>query len=658
MLVLKVKDLHKEWDGVKLFEQVTFDVKAGERVALFGRNGVGKTTLLQGLLGRISLDGGRVTRLIPLDEWGWMDQQVQSARSLTALEFVQSGSPALFRLKHTLAQLERRMKETADAGGGQTGGENDDCKQPEPAGVRMNDRVETESAPDSGADPLAASEGDLETVMTQYNDAYAQYLQLDGYGWEVKVEKCLQQLKLEPSVWGQSFDRLSGGQKTRAQLAAMMVREPKLIVLDEPTNHLDAETLDWLEQWVRTYPGTVLYVSHDRTFIDRTATAIIELEPHGCRRYEGGYTDYRAQKELELRTQEALYRKQQQEREKLLESIRKYAQWFQQSHKAAGQNDFYRSKAKKNVSRMHAKEAALERLELNEVNKPRETAQLNMQLDSEAVGAAVLLRVEDASFAYEEGRSIFSQFSLTVNRGDRIAVIGPNGAGKSTLLKLVTGQLSPASGHVRTNPQLSVGYFAQELGNLEMEETILNSLLKLPDMTQSQARTILGCFLFSRDDVFKKIGHLSMGEKCRVAFLKLLFGRANMLVLDEPTNYLDIDTRERVEDALHHYPGTLLLVSHDRYLVRKTANRLVIMDGCHPPQAFPGTYDEYMSKDRSKPFTAEALRKENELGQLELRLARLIGSQEPEQPKERQELMKEIRQVRERIADLRREKNE
>ncbi|RCW49139.1 ribosomal protection-like ABC-F family protein [Paenibacillus prosopidis] len=605
-MLVKVKNVNKEWDGVKLFEQVTFEVKEGERLALFGRNGVGKTTLLQGLTGRLPFDGGDIQRLLPIEEWGWLDQQAQMDSSLTLLEFVQAGTAELFCLKRELADLTLRMQEQ------ETG----------------------------------------EKMLNRYSELFERYAQLDGYSWEIKAERCLRKLNFDSKVWNVPFSQLSGGQKTKAQLASLMVREPKLVVLDEPTNHLDSAALDWLEQWVKAYPGTVVYVSHDRTFIDRTATTILELERNGCRRYPGGYTEYRAQKELELRTQEALYKKQEQEREKLLESIRMYSEWFQQAHKAAGQHDFLRSKSKKNVSRMHAKESAIERLDRDKVQKPREEAQLRMQLDTDGFAAATLLRMEDVGFAYEDQVTLFSHLSFSVDRGDRIAVLGPNGAGKSTLLKLATGSLAPITGKVSIHPQTRIGYFEQELGKLENEETILDSLLMLPGMTQSHARTILGCFLFPKEEVFKRIGDLSMGEKCRVAFLKLFFGKANLLVLDEPTNYLDVSTREKVEEALQHYPGAVLLVTHDRYLVRKGANRLLIMDGKSEPSLFPGTYDEYCSKDRSRALTTEEQLGQNERERLQLRLAQLMGSAQPEDPAEQQQLMQEIRRLRKQISDF------
>lgn len=477
-------------------------------------------------------------------------------------------------------------------------------------------------------------------------------MQLDGYGWEAKAEKCLRQLKLEPSLWSQPYRLLSGGQKTRVQLAALLARQPKLLVLDEPTNHLDEDTMKWLEEWVRTYPGTVLYVSHDRTFIDRTATAVLELSPSGCRRYPGGYTQYREQKELEARTLEGQHRKQELEKEKLLESIRRYALWFQQAHSAAGQSDFLRAKSKKHVSRLHAKEASLERLEKNRVELPKAAPRLNMKLESESFQGDALIALEDVRLAYDGGPPLLEHFGLSLRRGDRLAVLGPNGAGKSTLLKLIAGITQPAGGEVRVHPCTKIGYFAQELDHLKSDSTLLDSLLELPGMTQTEARTILGCFLFPREAVFKTIGDLSLGEKCRVAFLRLYFGKANLLVLDEPTNYLDIDTRERVEEALAAYPGGLVIVSHDRYLHKKVANRLLLLGRGQHPQFFPGTLAEYTAKERSRTLTPEEQAREGELQILEMRLAGLMQSEPAETEQENQELMQEILSLRQKIGGL------
>lgn len=597
MLIVKATDLRKEWDGTVLFENVSFEIAEGQRIAIFGRNGTGKTTLLKGLLGQTAFDHGSVHRHLPLEEWGWLEQHPAGVREKTVEDFVLSGSESRYALKLRLEGLQRRMSQ----------------------------------------------EGATE-LLDQYGELHECYMQQGGYEWELQAEKCLQRVKLDPGLWRQPFHCLSGGQKTRAQLARLMVREPKFIVLDEPTNHLDEETLGWLEQWLRQYAGTVLLVSHDRYFLDRTASAIYELTGQGGRMYPGGYSDYRKQKDIEWKSQEALHKKQEQTREKLLESIRRYQQWFNQAHQAAGQNDFLRSKAKKNVSRLKAKEAALERLDRDRVRKPREEGGLHMQLQDRPFAAGTLLRIEEVGFAYDGGRQIFQALSASVNRGDRVAVIGPNGAGKTTLLRLMTGSLTPASGEVKLHPQTRIGYFAQELDQLNPDETILDSLLRLPGMTQSHARTILGCFLFSGDEAFKRIGDLSMGEKCRVAFLHLYFGGFNLLLLDEPTNYLDIDTREKVEEALLEYQGALVLVSHDRYLLQNIANRLLILDGTGA-KAFPGTYVEYMAKRRDADISAENQRQENEIGRLELKLTQLMAEPEPELEADRQRLIADIKRL-------------
>lgn len=612
-MVLTVKGLRKEWNGEVLFTDLSFEVGSGERVALFGRNGSGKTTLLQGLLGKISFEEGRVHRVLPLEEWGWMEQQVDLDSPLTLLEYVLSRSGEIYELKKELEQLQSEM------GSGQ------------------------------------ASEASVE----RYGLIYERYMQLGGYDWEVKAEKRLGQMNLPPELWNLPFERLSGGQKTRAQLAALMVREPKFILLDEPTNHLDTQSLNDLEEWVRTYEGTILYVSHDRTFMDRTATSVLELQADGCRRYAGGYSDYRQQKEVEWRTQMTTYKKQEQAKQALEQSIRRYQEWFHQAHRAARADNldvaitasFYKAKAKKNISRYHAKQKELERLERDRVEKPREAKKLRMNLQDGAFAASTLLRMNDVGFGYGQDL-LFRQFNLQVERGDRVGVLGPNGTGKSTLLKLVTGQLAPSSGAVALHPQAQIGYFAQELHNLDEGMSILDSLLVLPDMTESHARTILGCFLFSRDEVYKKIGDLSMGEKCRVAFLKLFFGQSNLLILDEPTNYLDIDTREVVEEALCAYPGALMIVTHDRYLARKVCNRLLLLDGRKEPEWFPGTVEEYESKDRVNRRDSAGQVADNERERLGLELAVLMAREEPESPGEREELMRAIAEVRRKIQAL------
>ncbi|WP_342417196.1 ABC-F type ribosomal protection protein [Paenibacillus sp. FSL R10-2782] len=606
--ILRIRNVIKDWNGTSLFEDVSMDVTEGERLALFGRNGAGKTTLLRILLGDEAPTSGKVEHELPPDERGWLKQQdtIQSAR--TALEAAQQASPEHWRVRMALKQLEAEIAYK---------GEEAECR------------------------------------LEQYGELMDEYERLQGFAWESEVEKALTRMGMPAETWSIAYGDLSGGQKTRVRLAGLMVRQPKLLVLDEPTNHLDAESLLWLEQWLSTYHGTLLFVSHDRAFLDRVATGICELTSTGIRRYKGGYTEYKEHKERELREQEANYRKQELARQALEETIRSYREWFHQAHRAASNvemavtQSFYKAKAKKNISRYHAKEKELERLEANRVEQPREAASLHMKLSDSGFQAKYLLRAEHVYFSYDN-HTIVQDLSLNIARGDRLAVRGPNGIGKTTLLRLLTGQLELYKGKITANPQLKIGYFSQELEQLPEDQTLLDSLLALPTMTQTEARTVLGCFLFAREDVFKRIGTLSMGEKCRVAFLRLYFSGANLLVLDEPTNYFDIETREIVEESLRSYDGALVLVSHDRELVRRTATRLLDMQPGGTYEIYEGTADEKQEEQRNRQQELEDQEQREERLRLQLRLTELMGTAGPND--ENEELLSEIRRIRAKLA--------
>ncbi|WP_165902139.1 ribosomal protection-like ABC-F family protein [Melghiribacillus thermohalophilus] len=527
---MKAKNLRKEINGERLFESVNFEVHQGEHLALFGKNGSGKTTLLKGLLGQETFDEGIIHRNIPVTQWGWLSASIPAYPQMSVKEYVLTGMDEWYQAKKNLGRLQKKLEKQTS-----------------------------------------------EELLTAYETAYNQFIKLGGYELEVEAEKQLNQLSVDPTLWSTSLHQLSGGQKTKAQLAKILIQNPDFLLMDEPTNHLDQDSLVWLEDWVKNYPKAILFVSHDRYFLDQTAHAIVELRHDGVKRYPGGYTAFRTQKEIERREQARTYKKYEQKKKEVEESIRNYQQWFQKAHKDAGQNDFLRSKAKKNVSRLHAKESELERLEKKMGEKPRVEKGLNVSLEGSEFSGRKLAAIENLTFSYGE-KEILKEVSLTIQRGDRIAITGPNGAGKSTLLKLLAGKLSPDTGDVRLNPQTRMGYFDQELEMLNREETLLDNLLSLPDMTQTMARTILGSFMFRRDTVHKTLTSLSMGEKCRAAFIKLYFSRANLLILDEPTNFLDISAKETIEEALMGYPGAIIFATHDRYLVKKLANRVLYLD--------------------------------------------------------------------------------
>lgn len=598
MFIFKAKALRKDWNGVALFENIDIELKQGEHVALFGRNGIGKTTLLNGLLGRIAFDVGTVQRFTSTEKWGVLEQDLVSDSKINTFEFVQSGARERMVLKQELETLQNKVKDESSE------------------------------------------------LLSKYNTVYERFLAVDGYNLEPDAEKCLQEVNLPERTWQTELSQLSGGEKTRAQLARILMQKPECIVMDEPTNHLDQATIEWLESWLHSYTGAILYVSHDRYFLDKTAHAMYELTSNSSERFVGGYSEYRKQKELDRRTQEALYQKQKQKRAALEQTIRNYQQWFQQAHNAAGTDDFARAKAKKNVSRFKAKEKELERLENQQVDKSRDSRELNVKLEGSVFSAKRLVQLERFSFGYENEKPLFTEKTLSIYRGDKLAVIGANGTGKSTLLKLITARFTPTKGKLRLNPQTKVGYFAQELDNLDEEKTLLDSMLELPDMTQTEARTILGCFLFTRDDVFKQIKNLSMGEKCRVAFLNLYYSNANLLVLDEPTNFLDVATKEVIEEVLQGYPGALIVVSHDRFCVQKIANRIIQL-GDNQWVDYHGSYEEFM-EDLSRKKSEH----DTDIQELELRLTQLMVTEDVEGESEQEKILEEIREIKQKLAEL------
>lgn len=551
-----------ERGGRTLFRRVELEIREGEKLALVGRNGAGKTTLLRLLSGEEEPTGGTVQRFVPAERWGRLEQQPGVDDDRTTIDYALSGDPAVRRCREKLAISERELRDAAD---------------------------ETE------AQRMAAE---------RFAAALVAYEEAGGYAKETEARRALQLVGLSPDTWERPFRSLSGGQQTRAGLARAMLPSPEVLVLDEPTNHLDEETLDWLQGWVRAYPGAVLVVSHDREFLDVVADRIVELTEEGTTSYSGNFAAYVRQKETERKTQAALYRKQELEREALERSMRMYRQWYDKASSDAAKAElgaakpYYAARAAKHTARLRAKEKELERLEGSRVEKPREAETVRVDMRGSGLEAKLLVQAEDVRFRYADrgdgaGGLLFAGGRIDVRQGDKLAVVGPNGAGKTTLLRLLAGELAPAAGRIRRHPELRIGYLSQLLEHLNEEETLQDSLLRVPGMTQTLARTALGRFLFGGDAAFRRIGELSMGERSRAAFLQLLFSGANLLVLDEPTNYLDIETRERMEEALAAYPGAFIIVSHDKYFLRAVSTRVVALPGDGSWRVFEGTYAEY-----------------------------------------------------------------
>lgn len=603
MFLLKAENISMETGGKQLFENANLEILEHERIALIGENGIGKSTFIKGLLGQAPIASGTVRYGISIDEIGYMPQNLQIPYEGTVRETVQSWHPN-FQLKQQLQNATALLEKN-----------NNDQK-----------------------------------IIKNYNQALQKFLDADGYAWEVETEKILRQIGIPEQLWDTPFANLSGGQKTRCKLAGVILRSPKLIILDEPTNHLDMESIQWLEEWLKNFHGSILFVSHEREFIDTLASSIYELTEKGTKKYIGGFREYKEQKELEQRTKMNEYEKQRRERKKLLETIRQYKEWYSKAISTASvRNPYEQKKLSKMASKFKAKEKTLEHIEKEKPEKPEETKTIKTSLTSSDFSGRKMLELKSVSFAYDDKQPLFKNISLDVQPGDRIAIVGKNGSGKTTLLKILTGILQPTYGEVKWNPQLVIGQFFQELENLNMENTILDEILALPDMNQSDARTILACFLFRRDSVYKKISTLSMGEKCRVAFVKLYFSKANLLVLDEPTNYFDIPTRETIEDVLLHYPGALVIVAHDPYLLRKIVNKVVHLENGQVT-VYPGSYKEW---EQHLALSSDLQEKINNLKRLKLEYTALATEEtENEDFHLEQQRLEKMKDLKQQIDDI------
>ncbi|MDP2871583.1 MAG: ABC-F family ATP-binding cassette domain-containing protein [Bacillota bacterium] len=384
---------------------------------------------------------------------------------------------------------------------------------------------------------------------------------------------------------------LSGGERTRLALACLWLEHADLLLLDEPTNHLDMGGLAWLSGWVREFPGPVLVVSHDRYFMDEVAERVVTLEDGCVRSYPGNYTAYRRARQQEVETQMALYREQEREARRLRAAAVRQAQWFKQAHDAAV-TDFYRRKAKKLASRSRALTWRMEQLEADRIDQPREGPQLLLRMRSVGRASRDFIVAEGLGKAF--GRRLFGDSSFVVQRGEKVGLVGGNGSGKTTLLRMIAGQEPASEGRLWVTPAARLAYLDQHAAGLRDGRLVLDEVVELVS-EPARARTLLGSFLFSGDSVMAQVGTLSAGERTRLALLCMLLSPANMLLLDEPTNYLDLPARERVEAALESYDGSLVLVSHDRYLLRRVCGKILAIEG-GKVVTYLGGYEEFAEK--------------------------------------------------------------
>lgn len=532
-MILNCSNISKTFIDDEVLKDVSFHIEEGEKAAIVGINGAGKSTLLKIIMNEIHADTGTVT--IAKDKSvGYLAQHQEVASGHTIYEEVLSVKKEILDLELTLRNLEKDMKHLS--------GE------------------------------------DLERVFNAYSIKSHEFEQQNGYAVRSEVTGVIKGLGFTESDFDRNISTLSGGQKTRVALCKLLLCHPDILLLDEPTNHLDLPSIAWLETYLLNYTGSVIIVSHDRYFMDRIVTKVIELENSKATVFSGSYSDYASKKAILRNAAIKAYRNNQREIKHQQEVITKL-------------KSFNREKS---IKRAESREKMLSKIEV--IEKPsEESPNMHFELEPGIVSGNDVLTVSGLSKAFD-GKELFSDIDFEIKRGERVALIGANGTGKTTILKIINGSLPADKGIVRLGANVECGYYDQEHHVLDMDKTLFEEIQDTyPDMTNTKVRNVLAAFLFTDDDVFKRIGDLSGGERGRVLLAKLMLSNSNFLLLDEPTNHLDMVSKEILENALNHYTGTCFFVSHDRYFINSVATRILDLSDKNLTN-YIGNYDYYLEK--------------------------------------------------------------
>ena len=583
---IRMIGLGKSFGVRQVFSNVSFEIKEGDRIALVGPNGAGKSTLLKCILGIEELDEGQVV-MSPVASIGYLQQDVNLGDASLAEEIETAWED--------VHALENKLQE-------------------------LTTYLETHEASESDLQRLDYLQNRLEW--------------LGGYDYEQKTKRIVYGLGFTDEDLYKPANAFSGGQKTRINLAKALVRSPDFLFLDEPTNHLDMEMLEWLEGYLSSYRGGILIVSHDRYFMDRIVTGVVELDHHKATTYRGNYSRYVAQREERLKADTIAYEKQQ-------EYIKKTEEYI----------DKYRAGIKSKMAR--GRQSQLNRLERLEA--PETSHSLDFKFPPAAMSADKVLVLDHVSIGYKTDDPIIDDVSVVVRRGESVALIGPNGAGKSTMVKAIVGELFPTEGHIDIGNRVQVGYFSQEHEELNDRWQVVDEIINHYNFTEEKARNVLGSFLFKGDDVFKLVGDLSGGERARLALLKLFLQGDNFLILDEPTNHLDVPTREIVERALQQFGGTCFIISHDRYFLDQVSTRTLVLENKGLTE-YLGNYSYYKEKLKEQLDIAALTEVVEEVAKEDVKSeAKTISTSPSDEPKKKTNtymVEKQLAEVEEEIARL------
>ena len=589
-MILACQNICKAFGDNEVLKNASFHIEEREKAAIVGINGAGKSTLLKIIIGEMAADDGQ-TVINKGATIGYLAQHQEMQSGNTIFDELLTVKQDVLDLEARIRSMELSMKQAEGA--------------------------------------------ELQELMDQYARLSHEFEQKNGYAWKSEITGVLKGLGFTEEDFSKHVDTLSGGQKTRVSLGKLLLSKPDIIMLDEPTNHLDMGSITWLETFLMNYQGAVLIVSHDRYFLNRVVTKVIEIDQGEVTTFMGNYSDYAQKKAMLREAQMQAYLNQQREIKHQEEVIAKL-------------KSFNREKS---IKRAESREKMLDKLDV--LDKPSEVkADMHIELEPRVVSGNDVLTVLGLSKAFPP-QTLFKDIDFEIKRGERVALIGSNGTGKTTILKILNQVLPADEGEVHLGSRVQIGYYDQEHHVLHMEKTVFEELSDAyPTLTNTKIRNVLAAFLFTGDDVFKRIKDLSGGERGRVSLAKLMLSEANFLILDEPTNHLDIVSKEVLEDALNHYTGTVLFVSHDRYFINTVATRILDLEN-QGLTNYIGNYDYYLEKKEtmvnftvapSKMVSAEEATADTD--------SKLDWKQQKEQQAQLRKKQNELKKVESRIEEL------
>ena len=590
-MILSCQGISKSFGEKVILEDASFHIEEREKAALIGNNGAGKTTLLRIIMNELHADSGQVV-LMKDRQIGYLAQYQDVQGHRTVYEELLSTKQYIIDMEERMRSMELEMKH--------------------------------------------ASGEELDRLMNSYTRLTHEFELENGYAYKSELMGVLNGLGFAEEDFNKQVATLSGGQKTRVALGKLLISKPDILLLDEPTNHLDMESIAWLETYLLNYPGAVFIVSHDRYFLDKVVTKVVEIEAGHVRMYSGNYSAY-AEKKAQLRdAQYKAYLNQQRDikhQEAVIVKLKSFNR-------------------EKSIKRAESREKMLNKIQ--RIEKPLEVqSQMRLSLEPRVVSGNDVLTVEELAKSFPQ-QKLFSNISFQIKRGERVALIGNNGTGKTTMLKILNGLLDADAGSFSLGAKVQIGYYDQEHHVLHAEKTIFQEISDTyPTLTETEIRNMLAAFLFTGDDVFKEISALSGGERGRVSLAKLMLSEANFLILDEPTNHLDIASKEILEEALNSYTGTVLYVSHDRYFINQTATRILDLTN-QSVVNYIGDYDYYLEKkeeltEKYAPSAAETSVESKEEAPSE---GKLTWQQQKEEQARKRKQENELKKVEKRIEEL------